>query len=173
MSVHHRGVECCRCGKNLKTTKTLTVDGHRWCLECFYKGHPPLLIHPIGFVRNGKRRTESRFGIGGGGTTSRLELFETQLPFFQRIEEETHLTVVYYLHQTRPVESAFSRGLDGKRVGLFATRTPDRPSRIAVSQVELVGVKGATLEVEGLDAIDGSPVLDIKLGRKALQSRRP
>ena len=81
--------------------------------------------------------------------------------------------MVYYLHQSRPVDSVFRRGLDGKRVGLFATRTPDRPSKIAVSQVKLVAVEGTTLQVEGLDAIEGSPVLDIKLGRKALEARPP
>ena len=47
-------------------------------------------------------------------------------------------------------------------VGAFATRTPNRPNPIAQSLVELLSRKGNTLIVEGLDAFDGSPVLDIK-----------
>ena len=57
----------------------------------------------------------------------------------------------------------FKRGLDGKEVGVFASRTPDRLSGIAVQNVRLVKIEGTTLYVENLDAIDGSPVLDIKL----------
>ena len=80
-----------------------------------------------------------------------------------QLEDEKFLTVVYYLHQTRPVRSVFARGIDGKVVGVFATRTPDRLSRIAIQDVRLIKIKGTTLFVEGLDAIDGSPVLDLKM----------
>ncbi|MBW2597596.1 MAG: SAM-dependent methyltransferase, partial [Deltaproteobacteria bacterium] len=62
----------------------------------------------------------------------------------------------------------FKRGLDGKEVGVFASRTPDRLSRIGIQDVRLVKVEGTTLVVKGLDAINGTPVLDIKLKRKIL-----
>ena len=80
---------------------------------------------------------------------------------------------MYYLHQAKPVRSVFRRGLDGKEVGVFASRTPDRLSRIAIQEVALVKIEGTTLYVEGLDAIHGSPVLDIKLGWKALDRSHP
>lgn len=48
------------------------------------------------------------------------------------------------------------------RVGIFAQRGKNRPNRIGVTICEVVAVKGRTLEVRGLDAIDGTPVLDIK-----------
>ena len=54
-------------------------------------------------------------------------------------------------------------GLDGKEVGVFSSRTPDRLSRLAVQDVTLVKVQGTDIYVKGLDAINGSPVLDIKL----------
>jgi tRNA (Thr-GGU) A37 N-methylase len=47
-------------------------------------------------------------------------------------------------------------------VGLFATRSPHRPNGIGITTVNLLSVDGLTLEVKGLDAIDGTPVLDIK-----------
>jgi tRNA (Thr-GGU) A37 N-methylase len=80
------------------------------------------------------------------------------------LEEEPFLLIVYYLHKVNSVRSVFNRRLDGKRVGVFAARTPYRLSKIAVSEVKLLKIEGHSLYVEGLDAVDGSPVLDIKLG---------
>jgi tRNA (Thr-GGU) A37 N-methylase len=68
------------------------------------------------------------------------------------------------------VKSTFKRGLDGKEVGVFASRTPYRLSRIGIQDVKLVKVEGTTLYVEGLDAINGSPVLDIKLRLSSLDA---
>ena len=48
------------------------------------------------------------------------------------------------------------------RVGIFAQRAKDRPNRLGLTTVEIVKVEGRTLVVRGLDAIDGTPVLDIK-----------
>jgi len=85
-----------------------------------------------------------------------------------KLEDERNLTIVYYLHKSRTVKARFKRGLDGKEVGVFASRTPDRLSRIGIQDVRLVKVEGTTLVVKGLDAINGTPVLDIKLKRKKL-----
>jgi tRNA (Thr-GGU) A37 N-methylase len=52
-------------------------------------------------------------------------------------------------------------------VGVFASRTPERLSQIGISNVELERVEGTTLFVKNFDAIDGTPILDIKLGQKA------
>jgi tRNA (Thr-GGU) A37 N-methylase len=51
---------------------------------------------------------------------------------------------------------------DWPRIGIFAQRGKNRPNRIGVTVCRIVGVSGRRLEVEGLDAIDGTPVLDIK-----------
>ena len=80
-----------------------------------------------------------------------------------KLEDEQYITIIYYLHESQPVKSVFKRGLDGKEVGVFASRTPDRLSRLAIQDVRLVKIEGTSLYVEGLDAVNGSPVLDIKL----------
>ena len=80
-----------------------------------------------------------------------------------KLEEEGQLTIIYYLHKTKSVKSVFKRGLDGKEVGVFASRTPNRLSRIGIQDVTLVSVDGTRLLVKGLDAVDGTPVLDIKI----------
>jgi len=88
------------------------------------------------------------------------------------LSDETHLTVLWQLHKSRPVKTVFARGWDGKKVGPFASRTPDRLTPIAITDVELLEVEGTTLTVRGLDAVDGTPVLDIKVARKSLEQTR-
>jgi tRNA (Thr-GGU) A37 N-methylase len=63
----------------------------------------------------------------------------------------------------------FARGYDGKQVGPFASRTPDRLTPIGVTEVELLKVDGTKLVVRGLDAFNGTPVLDIKVSMTSLK----
>jgi len=79
------------------------------------------------------------------------------------------LTVLWQLHQGKPVKTIFARGWDGKQVGPFASRTPDRLTPIAVTDVELLKVEGTSLVVRGLDAINKTPVLDIKVATQSLR----
>jgi tRNA (Thr-GGU) A37 N-methylase len=156
---------CDVCGRERPQNLTWQVDEEIICARCLYGDADPFRVYPIGVVRNQLTRTECGFGTKGVGQVSRIQLLPSQKRFMYRLEDEDRLTVVYYLHRARPVRSVFRRGVDGKAVGVFASRTPDRLSRIAVQEVRLVRVEETTLYVEGLDAIDGSPVLDIKLGR--------
>jgi tRNA-Thr(GGU) m(6)t(6)A37 methyltransferase TsaA len=81
--------------------------------------------------------------------------------------EFSHIEVVYLFHLVAP-----GAIVDGARrprgnpawpeVGIFAQRAKARPNRIGVSVCELLGIDGTTLRVRGLDAIDGTPVLDVK-----------
>ena len=79
----------------------------------------------------------------------------------------SHLEVVYEFHLVD--EAAVHTGARRPRgnpawpeVGIFAQRGKERPNRIGVSRCELLSVDGRDLRVRGLDAIDGSPVLDLK-----------
>ena len=154
---------CSRCGTRVAEKDVCIVDDEHICVRCMYGNTEPFEIYPIGTVRNDLRRSDRDFGVVGKRTVSRIELVPSQEPFLYRLEEEKHITVVYYLHESGRVRSVFKRGVDGKRVGVFASRTPHRLSRIAIQDVELIKVEGTTLFVKGLDAINGSPVLDIKL----------
>lgn len=138
------------------------VDNDHICLNCMYQGHEPIEVFPIGFVRNKQTRGEN-FGLEGKEDISKIELFDSQKSFMYKLEDEKRLMIIYQVHKPRKVVSVFKRGMDGKEVGVFASRTPDRLSRLAVKTVELVDVQGTTLFVKELDAINGSPVLDIKV----------
>ena len=83
------------------------------------------------------------------------------------LEDFSHVEVVYVFDRVDPntVNTAARRprgNPDWPEVGAFAQRNKARPNRIGVSRCELLGVDGLTLRVRGLDAIDGTPVLDVK-----------
>lgn len=159
-----KDVRCGECGRSVNEEQMCVVDGAHVCTGCMYGDAKPFLIYPIGVVRNNLQRNPGGFGVRGEGI-SRIELAPGQKRFMHKLEDEKSVTIIYYFHKAGPVKSVFKRGLEGKEVGVFASRTPDRLSRIAVRNVRLVKIEGTTLYVENLDAIDGSPVLDIKLGQ--------
>lgn len=78
----------------------------------------------------------------------------------------SHCLVVYLFDRAAWDPSRMSRhprgNTDWPRVGIFAQRAKDRPNRIGVTTCRIIGVQGTTVHVHGLDAIDGTPVLDIK-----------
>lgn len=80
-----------------------------------------------------------------------------------------HVQVLYWMHQARRdlvLQTPFSTT---RTTGTFALRSPVRPNPIASSVVELVSVEGTTLQVRGLDCLDGTPLLDLKPDRGASQ----
>jgi len=155
--------QCSRCGVWTKENRLCLVDNAYFCTRCMYGNVEPVTIYPIGTVKNDLEKSPAGFGVVGRNRISRIVLFPAQRVFMYKLNEEKHITIVYYLHKSGAVKSVFNRGLDGKSVGVFASRTPNRLSRIAIQDVTLVKIEEATLYVDGLDAINGSPVLDIKL----------
>jgi tRNA-Thr(GGU) m(6)t(6)A37 methyltransferase TsaA len=77
------------------------------------------------------------------------------------LEEGTFLEIVYLFHKSADVKLRDMR-LDGQEKGIFATRSPKRPSKVGITRVMLISRRGRELEVSGLDAWEGSPVIDIK-----------
>jgi tRNA (adenine37-N6)-methyltransferase len=83
------------------------------------------------------------------------------------LEQFSHLEIIFLFHRVapdRPVDqSRHPRGRTSwPKVGIFAQRAKDRPNRLGLCTCELVKVSGTQLTVRGLDAVDGTPVLDIK-----------
>jgi tRNA-Thr(GGU) m(6)t(6)A37 methyltransferase TsaA len=79
----------------------------------------------------------------------------TDIDGYQRIQ------VLYWMHQARR-DLLLQTPFGGKTTGTFVLRSPVRPNPIASSIVVLVGVEGTTLQVRGLDCVDGTPLLDLK-----------
>ncbi|MHA1672667.1 MAG: TrmO family methyltransferase domain-containing protein [Promethearchaeota archaeon] len=157
-------VECSKCKLETSRSKIERIDDALVCHTCLFNGNRPYGIYPIGFIENDLSLGKTLRMEGDRSQISKVRLFRSQEPFLYKLEDETRIVVVFYLHIQRPIRSKFNRGLDQKEVGIFASRTPDRLSRIGITDVELVKIDGTTLYVKGLDAVNESPVLDIKLG---------
>ena len=85
---------------------------------------------------------------------------------FNCISDFSHLEIIYYFHQVENTKILFSghprENINYPSVGIFAQRKKDRPNRIGICTVQLIAHHERTLKVKFLDAIDGTPVLDIK-----------
>ncbi|NSW82208.1 MAG: tRNA (N6-threonylcarbamoyladenosine(37)-N6)-methyltransferase TrmO [Syntrophothermus sp.] len=91
-----------------------------------------------------------------------IEVCEEFLPALEGVEEFDRLVVLYWLHQARrETLRVYPRG-QSELKGVFASRSPDRPNPIGLSVVRLIEKERNKLRVVGLDALDGTPLLDIK-----------
>jgi tRNA-Thr(GGU) m(6)t(6)A37 methyltransferase TsaA len=104
------------------------------------------------------------------GEISELEISPRFASGLKDIDLTSHLMVLYWCHRADRERLQTVTPFGPEVRGVFACRSPARPNPIAVCMVELLQVKGNRLLVRGLDALDGSPLLDIKPYSPALDS---
>lgn len=118
-------------------------------------------IKPIGIVKNDVK--EPRFG-SFADNVSEIIVDEKFTDALNGIAEYSHVIIVYWMDKVK--ESVITHRPQGNPevpiVGIFSCRCPQRPNPIAITTVKLLGRKGNKIEVEGLDIIDGTPIIDIK-----------
>jgi tRNA-Thr(GGU) m(6)t(6)A37 methyltransferase TsaA len=137
-------------------------------------------ITPVGFIRNNS--TEPSWSDAASGlswqeraarmkdqreSASEIVIDAGLSDTLEGIERFSHITVIYWAHlvpeerrRTRKVHPLGNK--DFPLVGVFATHSPVRPNSILTTTARLFKREGNILKVTGLDALDGSPVLDIK-----------
>lgn len=128
-------------------------------------------IRPIGIIRSPYRVFQDAPRQGRlSETISTIEIFEEYAPGLTHIEQNNYLFVLYWLDRAdRAALFATPPGEERAR-GVFATRSPHRPNPIAIGIVDLLGIDGRRLTVRGLDALDGTPLLDLKPYSPSLDS---
>ncbi len=125
-------------------------DKESFTAETIYK------ISPIGTVRNKK------------GKPVQLELYEKYLPALHRLDECSHVLVIWWFHKNdtpakRGILRVHPRGNSKNPLtGVFATHSPVRPNLIATTTCKILSVKGRFITIEGIDAFDGTPIIDLK-----------
>ncbi|HPZ37234.1 MAG TPA: tRNA (N6-threonylcarbamoyladenosine(37)-N6)-methyltransferase TrmO [Candidatus Methanoculleus thermohydrogenotrophicum] len=100
--------------------------------------------------------------VGARGIRGRIELNPGCAPGLRDLEGFSRVIVLYHFHRTDGYSLEVVPFLDKTPHGVFATRAPRRPNAIGISMLKLIAVDGATLTVEDVDILDGTPVLDIK-----------
>jgi tRNA-Thr(GGU) m(6)t(6)A37 methyltransferase TsaA len=125
-----------------------------------------LTLNPIGYVTNG--RSPSDRSSAWEEAEAEIEIDGAWAVALDGIEGFSHIWVIWWLDRSpadKPLETlrVHPEGrLEMPLVGIFATRSPRRPNPIAMTLVQLVKRQGTRLYVQGLDAYEGTPVLDLK-----------
>jgi tRNA-Thr(GGU) m(6)t(6)A37 methyltransferase TsaA len=91
-----------------------------------------------------------------------IEVYPEFADGLQDLDGFSHLHLLYVFHRSSECSLRVKPFLDNRLRGLFATRHPCRPNPIGLSVVHLIERRGNVLEVEGVDMLDGTPLLDIK-----------
>ena len=118
----------------------------------------------IGTVSSQHR--EPTYQPGWAEAVSEIEIRPEYAEALDNLEEFSHIVVLYWMHRRAGGEPWLKVHPRGDREiplkGLFATRSPRRPNPLGLATVRLLERRGNLLRVRGLDAIDGTPVVDIK-----------
>ncbi len=124
-----------------------------------------ITLTPIAFVKSPRQAVEDD---NWGGVVSVIELVPTlSEEAIQHLEDFSHAEIIYHFHlvEDEKIETGARHPRNNKdwpKVGIFAQRGKNRPNRLGVTIVKILKREGRQLVVQGLDAVDGTPVLDIK-----------
>lgn len=139
-----------------------------------------LIIRPIGIVKNKNKKEILKYTKNDieldhkiireqarDQKTSEIVIKEDYVECLDGIEDFSHLVIIYWTHKTpekaRKIKKVHPAGMEKMPIkGIFATRSPVRPNPIALISVKLIERKDNSLIVEGLDAINNTPIIDIK-----------
>jgi len=117
---------------------------------------------------NEKSKLKSIGVVESSGELSSVKIFPEFCAGLQGLDNFSHLIILYWLHlRDNEKERSILRVVPRRhtknvKVGVFACRSPSRPNPIGLCVVKLVKVENCVLTVKGLDAFEGSPIIDIK-----------
>ncbi|MGQ9582514.1 MAG: tRNA (N6-threonylcarbamoyladenosine(37)-N6)-methyltransferase TrmO [Thermoplasmatota archaeon] len=122
-----------------------------------------ILLKPIGIIHSPFKNLKDipiqpRFSKARGD----VEVFRSYSAGLRAIDGFSHIILLYYFQESRGEKLLVKPYLDRRLRGVFATRSPHRPNHIGLSVVRLLERRGSLIHVEGLDVLDGTPLLDIK-----------
>lgn len=125
-----------------------------------------ILYKPIGVIRTPFTTTDGMpiQAVAARGVAGRVELLPEFAEGLADLEAFSHVILLYHLHKIEGYNLTVVPYLDNREHGIFATRSPKRPNPIGLSVVRLTGIEHdkATLHIEEIDVLDGTPLLDIK-----------
>lgn len=123
-----------------------------------------MVFQPIGIIEN---NIDDPTHHDWNDVVSAVEINKDYSEGLFSIDQFSHIIVIYWLHRSQKFNSSLCKvhpkgRLDLPLVGIFSTRSPHRPNPIGLAAVRLLEKRGDVLIVKGLDAVNGTPVLDIK-----------
>ncbi len=121
------------------------------------------ILHPIGTVHSPYRTVDDAPHQGRNSENiSEIVVNDEYRPGLRDVRDHAHLIVLSWFDRSDRTSLTATPPHTGIEHGVFATRSPNRPNPIGLCVVDLIGCEDGVLTVKGLDAIDGTPILDIK-----------
>ena len=123
-----------------------------------------ITIKPIGIIHTPFDRKETCpiQSVYSEKTRGTIEVFSKHAPGLKDIDAFSHIYLFYYFDRAGDIEYIRSTFLDDEPHGIYASRHPCRPNGIGMSIVKLIKRRKNKLEVEGVDVLNQTPLLDIK-----------
>ncbi len=124
------------------------------------------IIQPIGIIRSPLSNLDDAPHQGAEASIEgELVVDERFADALFGLKPGQKILILYWLHQAeRDRMQVHPRGDRSRPLkGVFATRSPHRPNPIAIEALEVIEIQGTRLKVRGLDALDGTPLIDIKI----------
>ena len=126
--------------------------------------HSTISFHPIGVIHS---PFKERKGMPiqpkvAKNIKGKVSVFPEYQEGLADLAGFSHIVLLYYFHMSSGYSLKVVPFLDDVERGLFSTRAPRRPNGIGLSVVELTSVEGTNLHIQGVDILDGTPLLDIK-----------
>ena len=127
----------------------------------------PVTYEPIGIIRTPFTTLAGMplQSVAAQAVSGQIELRPGLETAVRDLDGFSHIWVIAHLHRTTPLDSPellVRPFLDDIERGVLATRSPRHPNPIGISVARLLGIDGLTLQVAGIDLLDGTPVLDLK-----------
>jgi tRNA-Thr(GGU) m(6)t(6)A37 methyltransferase TsaA len=122
------------------------------------------VFHSIGVIHSEHQIAEDTpiQPVYAPSCAGQVEVFQEYAKGLSDLEGFSHIYLLYHFHRAKPERLRVKPFLQDTERGIFSTRAPNRPNRIGISVVKLCRREGNILHVEGLDILDGTPLLDIK-----------
>jgi tRNA (adenine37-N6)-methyltransferase len=120
-------------------------------------------LRPIGFVRTDAEELPRHWSVSEVEGT--LVIDEEYSEGLRDVRPGQRIVVIFHFHRSPGFSPEYLRqtsGQDGREAGVFSLCSPIRPNPVGMSVLEVLGVRDANVDVRRLDALDGTPILDIK-----------
>jgi tRNA-Thr(GGU) m(6)t(6)A37 methyltransferase TsaA len=123
-----------------------------------------IIYKPIGVIHSPFHNLED-MPIQPSSESSEPGTLEIYTEFVEGLKDLlgfSHIYLLYHFHKMHQLKLMVTPFLDTQSRGIFATRAPSRPNPIGISLVKIIGIKDNVIEIDHVDILDGTPLLDIK-----------
>jgi tRNA-Thr(GGU) m(6)t(6)A37 methyltransferase TsaA len=123
-----------------------------------------IIYRSIGIIHSPFKEVENMpiQPTGAAGARGTVDLYPEFAEGLKDLDGFSHIILLYHFHESRGYKLIVTPFLDSQPRGVFATRAPKRPNPVGLSIVRLIRIRGSTLDIENVDILDGTPLLDIK-----------